>query len=184
MLMWVFMEVIFLIDKTIASDLPDDSKVTMIGYGLEIGNMFQLTDFSSGGDMGLGIRAIWFGAGVASGSKDALSKASINLYLVSPGVYFTKALGDNALDVYLNVVPTLAVSAYTVEGQDEADADFGGGAPLKLGASFRTGILSLGLEYNLGAIGYTTTVSNGVSSATSEVTGSYNHLRIMVGMKF
>lgn len=168
----------YLVDKDFAADLDDDSKVSMIGYGLEIGSMFQISEVGDG--MGIGIRAIWFGFGMASGSNDVLEKKAFNMSFLSPGIYFTKALGDNALDLFVNYVPTLAVTTYAVKGGEFTDADLGGGSPLKLGATFRTGVLMAGLEYNLGNVGYTVTSG----TETVDVTGSANHLRVLIGCKF
>ena len=173
----------YLVGKDFAADMEDDDKVSMIGYGMEIGSMFQITQLGDG--MGLGIRAIWFGFGIASGSNDVLKKKAVNMSFLSPGIYFTKALGDNAVDLFVNYVPTLAVSTYAAKESDEfTDADFGGGQPLKLGVTFRTGVLMAGLEYNVGNIGYEITSSNGTSTSTTNVSASSNHLRILIGCKF
>lgn len=171
----------YLMDDVSADVVPDEFKISMIGSGIEIGNMFQLTDFSSGGEMGLGIRAIWFGAGAAVGSNDFVDVFSFNLALVSPGVYFTKAIGDNALDAYINAVPTfIGIGSTTKEGEQVGDVEVGAGVPFKLGASFRTGIFSTGLEYNLGSV----TFSGEEGFENGDFSVRTNHLRILVGMKF
>ncbi len=171
----------YLLTDVGADNLPDEFKFRMIGGGIEIGNMFQLTDFSSGGDMGLGIRAIWFGLGAAVGSQEFYDYYSFNLALLSPGVYFTKAIGDNALDAYINAVPTfIGVGAATKDGEQIGDVEVGAGVPFKLGASFRTGIFSTGLEYNLGSV----TFSGEEGFENGDLSVRTNHLRILVGMKF
>ncbi len=170
------------------SDIPDESKISMIGYGLEIGNMFQLTDLGSGGDMGLGIRAMWFGFGLASGSNDFGKQSFVNFQLLSPGIYFSKAIGDNAIDTYINYVPTLAGSTYTDKESGEAySASLAFGSPLEFGVAFRTGVFMAGLEYNFGKVAQGEFEVDGDEEIEAEDLASYGrwgHLRLQIGFKF
>ena len=170
------------------SDIPDDSKISMIGYGLEIGNMFQLTDFSSGGDMGLGIRAMWFGFGVASGSNETTERSFLNIQLLSPGIYFTKAIGDNAIDTYINYVPTLAGGGFTdKETGTTGKASLAFGSPLEFGVAFRTGVFMAGLEYNFGKVAQGDFDVEGEEDFEAEditTYGRWGHLRLQLGFKF
>lgn len=169
----------YLLNKDIAKSIDNNFKVNMIGVGLEIGNMFQLTDFSSGGERGLGIRAIWLGASIFGGSNDIYDKGGLSLHILSPGIYYTQAFGNNAIDVYANIVPTIAATAMVDKnGDDIGDPQAGAGVPFKLGASFRRGILCTGIEYNFGQMEFTGEDSDFTYKVNS------NHLRILVGMKF
>ena len=172
-----------LVDK---ADIKDEDKISMIGYGLELGTMFQITQIGDG--MGIGIRAMWLNFGLASGSNETTKQTLINVQFLSPGIYFTKALGDNAIDVYANYVPTLAgMGAEDKATGFSASTKLALGTPMEFGLAFRTGVLMAGLEYNFGKViqGDVEVEGETIESDTDVVNyGRWGHLRVQVGVKF
>ncbi|MDB4754952.1 hypothetical protein OAF80_00720 [bacterium] len=176
-------------------ELQDVGKFS-IGHGLEIGNMFRLTDFEP---MAIGLRLTWLDFGFA-GYKASSDYSQYNIKgfmadirAIKIGPYFTYALTDQmALDAFYQVAPTMLIGGFAGQYTDENDDVQTVGYPVlqyglthEIGVTYRFDILCIGIGYGMGNL-RTIERPIPVEEDTYSIDGRayVNTFRMMVGMKF
>jgi hypothetical protein len=166
------------------------------GHGLEIGNMFRLSDFEP---MAIGLRVTWLDFGISTFKANSayndynVKGLAIDIRLLKVGPYFTFALSDQmALDAFYQVSPTFVGGFFAGEYVNSADETEVVGYPIlqyglghEIGLTYRFDILSVGLGYGMGSLN-TNIPGIPVGNDTYSLSGkSYvGTFRMMLGMKF
>ena len=155
-----------------------DSKLKYgLGGGLELGNMFKISDVSNNA---LGVKATWLSAMYSSLKlDDTTSVSAIQGSLLRVGPYFTIDVNDNmAIDVFYTAGATILILADAFDSQ-------GLGLTHNLGVGYRMDVLSVGFDFNFGKVKDLDAQSNteGITLPAEWFKYQTTHMRFFVGVK-
>jgi hypothetical protein len=164
------------------------------GHGLEIGNMFRLTDFEP---MAIGLKVTWVDFGITGFKANSkyseynIKGFSIDLRALKLGPYFTYAISDKmAFDVFYQVVPTFIIGGMAGEYNDGITTETVGypvlqyGLGHEIGLTYRFDILSVGFGYGMGSMRTQFSTTYDGDDIVVEGQSYVNTFRVMLGMKF
>ena len=158
----------------------DDSEYKFgVGPGLELGNMFKITDVSQ---HAFGVKAVWMSSMYSSFKIQVNDTLSFNFgqfqgSVLRIGPYFTVAMTDNmAMDIYYTAGVSVMFGANDASNENL-------GLTHNFGIGYRVSVLSVGLDYNFGAIKAFNNDFEIPASQVDDYKVRTTHLRLFVGVK-
>ena len=114
------------------------------GGGLELGNLFKITDVSQ---HAFGVKAVWLSSMFSSMTlDDTTSIIALQASVLRVGPYFSLGINDNmAIDLYYTVGTSILIFANDGEGEAL-------GMTHNVGVAYRMSVLSVGMDFNFGKV--------------------------------